>query len=71
MRDLIRNRRPKCRACQVTSSPGPMRPEVTPPIAFSFDRAMEPVWASMLRDRSKHAAGEAAIQTVSSMTDNF
>ncbi|EEF62642.1 hypothetical protein Cflav_PD5277 [Pedosphaera parvula Ellin514] len=44
---------PKCLARQVTSSPKEIRPEVTPATARSPVWAVEAMWRSMLRDKSK------------------
>src|SRR4051812_40643703 len=59
---------PRCFARQVTSSPGPIRPEVTPAIARSPVREAEDIWRSMLRERSKTRSTGAAIDVASSMT---
>ena len=48
---------PKCLARQVTNSPMPMMPAVTPAVARSPVSANDPRWASMLSERSKAASG--------------
>lgn len=39
--EVMRHRIPKCRASQLTSPPAPIRPDVTPPTARSFDAAID------------------------------
>jgi len=58
---------PKCRARHVTSSPAPMRPEVTPATARSPVFDVEFVWRSMLRAKSNTRPIGASISVVSSM----
>lgn len=56
MRLVNRCRIPRCVASQVTSSPGPISPLVTPAIARSLDRAVETRWKSTSRARSKQSS---------------
>ena len=53
MRLVIRKGTPKCQARHVTSSPRPIEPDVTPPIARSRERAIEAAWRSMSSERAK------------------
>jgi hypothetical protein len=57
---------PKCRARQVTSSPSPINPAVTPAMATSPVRSVLLVCNSMLRDKSKHRSIGARIIVTSS-----
>jgi len=59
--EVILNMRPKCLARQVTASPSPMIPLVTPPTARSPDALIEAVWASTDSDRLKQSLAGAAI----------
>ena len=73
IRDVTRQRTPKWRASQVTSSSLPMRPDVTPETARSREAVMDSRWRSMLRDRSKHTPTGAAMSVTrrSRPTDHF
>src|SRR5690606_41626986 len=53
IREVILNGMPKCLARQVTCSPKPMLPLVTPATACSPDSAMEPVCASIDRKSTR------------------
>src|SRR6266511_2383590 len=59
---------PKCTASQVTSSPAFKRPVVTPPTARSCVLAVDCVWTSTSRIRSKHLSIGAAIDVSRRMT---
>jgi uncharacterized protein len=53
---------PRCVALQRTNCPGPIKPVVTPPTAFSPDRSVPSRCTSMLRARSKQRSIGAAIR---------
>jgi len=67
MRDVMRTGTPKWRARQVTVSPGPMTPDVTPATARSPERRIDAVCASTDRLSAKHASGAAGISVVSTI----
>src|ERR1043165_5016613 len=66
MRDVIRQGRPKCLACQVTVSPRRIRPELTPPITRSPLPAIEAVCVSISRETSNTRRGGAAMAVLAS-----
>jgi hypothetical protein len=66
IRDVIRQSRPKCLACQVTVSPSASPPEVTPSTARSPASAIDAVCTSTSSETSKTRRGGAAMLVVTS-----
>src|SRR5690606_12312467 len=65
--DVIRQVTPKRRARHVTSSPRPIRPDVTPPTARSPDALMDATWTSTDSDSSKTLRGSARTAVTTSI----
>lgn len=66
--DVSRCRIPKCVASQVTDSSRPISPLMQPSTDRSFVCAVDFIWRSMLRERSKTTSQRASIRVSTSIT---